>query len=92
MNIDETTIRRVIEAYGTPAQTWQLSEECTELSLAIQKYMCRGQEKHRKNLIEEIADVNIMIAQANLMFPAEEIQAHIDYKLDRMNHRIDNGI
>jgi NTP pyrophosphatase (non-canonical NTP hydrolase) len=90
MNIDEKIIKRAISTWGDRAQTNMLSEECTELSLAVQKYLNRGKQvKHYTNLIEEIADVNIMIAQANMMFPKEQIQIAIDEKLQRLSDRLD---
>lgn len=87
-----------ITLYGESAQLTQTNEECTELSLAILKYKRElGQQplsvpnlnQRRTDLLSEIADVIIMTQQCVLMFGADEIQQHVNYKLRRQRGRID---
>lgn len=90
-----------VTLYGEGAQLTQTNEECTELSLAILKYKRElGQQplnvsnlsQRRADLLSEIADVIIMTQQCVLMFGADEIQQHVNYKLRRQRKRIDDKI
>jgi NTP pyrophosphatase (non-canonical NTP hydrolase) len=66
-------------------------EECLELALALQKLKRkRGDAEEKiKNVIDEIADVSIMIRQAQKIFDAVKIQERIDYKMNRLDKRLD---
>jgi len=89
MKINKDILIAAIDKWGDRAQIAMISEECTELSLILQKTINRSNpEKYREQVIDEIADVNIMIAQANIMWNAEEIQDRIDFKMNRLNNRI----
>jgi len=63
---EKEILRRAIETYGAEAQMDQLVEECAELIAAINRY-------HRRRtdiapVIEELADVAIMLEQMSLVF------------------------
>lgn len=87
--------------YGYEAQSNQLIEECAELIQAVNKYRrvigCIGQpvDEDKKavamdNLVEEIADVEIMLEQIKylLQIPEEDIEAVKLYKVNRTRERI----
>lgn len=85
--------------YGYEAQSNQLVEECAELIQAVSKYRrARGKgqvttEKEQMaldNLVEEIADVEIMLEQIKhlLQIPEEDIQAIKLFKVNRTKERI----
>lgn len=82
--------------YGYEAQSNQLVEECAELIQAVNKYRrARAADKDREqialdNLVEEIADVEIMLEQVKdlLKIPEEDIQAIKLYKVNRTRERI----
>lgn len=87
--------------YGYEAQSNQLVEECAELIQAVNKYrraVARLGEpvaEDKKavaldNLVEEIADVEIMLEQIKylLQIPEEDIQAVKLYKVNRTRERI----
>lgn len=82
--------------YGYEAQSNQLVEECAELIQAVNKYRrARAADKDREqvaldNLVEEIADVEIMLEQVKdlLQIPEEDIQAIKLYKVNRTRERI----
>lgn len=89
--------------YGYEAQSNQLIEECAELIQAVNKYrraVARLGEpvaEDKKavaldNLVEEIADVEIMLEQVKylLQIPEEDIQAIKLYKVNRTKERIMN--
>lgn len=65
-------------------------EECLELALAMQKLKRIRGDKQQKfdNVIDEIADVKIMITQAQKLFPKEFINARVDYKMNRLKERL----
>lgn len=71
--------------YGFDAQTNQLIEECAELIQAINKYKrkyLRGQpvressdgKAPREMIVEEIADVEVMLCQIKQMFGITELE------------------
>lgn len=93
-------IQEIAEHYGFEAQSSQLIEECAELIQAINKYKRAsgtGQPlaEDRKltvvqDVIEEIADVEIMLEQIkHLLFIPDTTIAYMKrYKVDRTKARI----
>ena len=88
--------------YGYEAQSNQLVEECAELIQAVSKYrratagVGEPVADYKKtvvleNLIEEIADVELMLEQVKflLRIPAEDIEAIKLFKVNRTKERID---
>jgi NTP pyrophosphatase (non-canonical NTP hydrolase) len=72
-----------VNAWGVDAQLLMGVEECTELAHAILKYL-RNPDKFPQ-VIEEIADVELMLEQLHLMFPIRiEVDAVKEQKLDRL--------
>lgn len=65
-------------------------EECAELIRAISKMQ---RKPNRNNLVEEIADVTIMIEQLKIMYQIRntEINAVISGKIQRLAENIDKG-
>lgn len=53
----------VIKVYGAEAQHVVAMEECAELIKAISKYLRTSDIEELDNIIEEIADVEIMLEQ-----------------------------
>lgn len=81
-----------IITYGWEAQTDMCIEECSELIKALLKFrrlpMENGQ-KFLKNIQEEIADVQIMLWQMDLMYGHGYcVEDQIDKKLNRLKERI----
>jgi NTP pyrophosphatase (non-canonical NTP hydrolase) len=75
-----------IKVYGPKAQWDQLQEEACELGVAV-SHARRGRGS---NLIEELADMTIMLTQARLMVTDEELSElddMINVKLDRLQAR-----
>lgn len=84
-------LRKAIDKFGEENQINMIKEECLELALAIVKDQRNTDEKSMENLIDEIADVTIMMEQTKMLFPANLIQERIDYKMKRLKFRIENG-
>lgn len=85
------------EYFGYEAQSNQLVEECAELIQAVSKYRraaAKGEDEKLialSNLVEEVADVEIMIEQIKhlLQIQDEDILALKQFKINRTKERID---
>ena len=87
-------IKLIADTYGYGPQSRQLIEEMAECTVAINK-MWRNRkdkdqkEKWRKNLISELADVDVVRQQLIYLLDCEdEVEKEIDYKTDRQLDRI----
>ena len=91
--MDRELLKRIIETYGIENQMLQCIEEMGELIQAINKYRrAKGSSScidSYKQVIEEIADVQIMIEQMRLMFDGAAVDEVIAEKLERMRGRLD---
>ena len=83
MKINKDLLQKVIDKYGTTLQSTVAMEELAELIKEISKVI-RG-NKNADGMIEEIADVLIMIEQLKLMYNIsdEEIESEISDKMYR---------
>lgn len=86
-----------IDTYGREAQTDMCIEECSELIKALLKYRrlpledrlnTRGM-KILKNIQEEIADVQIMLWQMEMLYGYGCVDGEIEEKIDRLKERIE---
>lgn len=92
-------IKIIAEHYGYEAQSRQCIEEMAELTQAINKFwrVCgngqkteKGIQDCRDNLVEETADVQIMLWQMEyLLLSGQEVNQMIEKKLDRQLKRIE---
>ena len=97
-------IQKIADTYGYDAQSRQCIEEMAELTQAINKYWrvaldCGNRAiTDRKmpkisstfdNLVEEIADVQIMLWQLEYLFDTD-VSRIIEQKLDRQLERIES--
>lgn len=74
--------------YGKDSQTLMAIEEMSELTKEICKYS-RGKTT-RERLVDEIADVEIMVKQLEILFDiASDVDRRVDYKLERQLRRIE---
>lgn len=83
----ELVYLKAFEKYGTQLQMVVALEEMSELQKEICKAM-RGKE-NRKNLIEEIADVTIMLEQLRLIIGENDAVSEVmDSKIERLVERM----
>lgn len=84
-------LNTIVETYGSDKQEDMAIEECSELIKAILKFR-RSNAKDsdlRDAVINEIADVQIMLTQLGIIFNCvEEVNERIDFKIDRQMGRI----
>ena len=85
-------LHQAINKWGVDAQIEMVIEECLELAVALQKLKRKRGDHEQKLLavIDEIADVRIIIEQAIIIFadPDNKIQQRIDFKMNRLNERL----
>lgn len=62
-NMIKEQARQILQHYGIMHQKSKAIEELAELIVALQKDVLRGKEEHSRAVLEEIADVHIMLTQ-----------------------------
>jgi NTP pyrophosphatase (non-canonical NTP hydrolase) len=84
-------MRAAIRKNGKAMQTVVAIEEMSELQKELTKYI-RG-KGNRENLIEEVADVLVMITQIQLMYalPDDEVERIMRLKLNRLKERMEQN-
>ena len=82
----KSKLQEIVEFFGKENQINKLQEEMIELSCAITEGKLEG-------IIEEIADVEIMLDQIKIIFniSQEEVSLLKNYKIWRTHTRIEDG-
>ena len=83
-----------IKAHGTDFEAGIAMEECAELIQAISKVRRYGfVGKYKDNLLEEIADVDIVLTELTMMFDieGEEFYSVLDRKVQRIKERLEES-
>ena len=62
-NMNKDLTRQILQHYGILHQKSKTIEELAELIVALQKDILKGKEEHSRAVLEEIADVHIMLIQ-----------------------------
>lgn len=80
---------RMIDRFGSETQINKIQEEALELSLALNQINCPTKDKAAMTdqLYGELADMKIMMAQAELLFDSEIINRIVEEKLDRFEKK-----
>lgn len=87
-------LEKAIEKYGKKAQVLQAIEEMSELTKELIKNINRGQD-NIKDIILEIADVQITIYEIIMMYSKEDsdfgdkLLGAIEYKIQRLKQRME---
>lgn len=88
-NMNKDLARQILSHYGIMHQKSKTIEELAELIVALQKDILEGKESHSMAVLEEIADVHIMLTQ---MLDDEGdktlVSLIVDKKLKRQMRRI----
>jgi NTP pyrophosphatase (non-canonical NTP hydrolase) len=80
--------RATLAKWGEAAQYEQMVEECAELIAAL-KHFQRGKIE-RRQLIDELADVQLMVGQLIWMLGENEVHAAIEKKLLKLQKLLDD--
>jgi len=83
------TLQEALVHYGVNVQTDATIEECAELIVALNKHVKRAPKvglETLNNVIDEMADVEIMLAQMRIAFEIDDstIQRQIELKLNKL--------
>ena len=79
-------VERVAKHYGFTSQLDMMIEECGEMIVAINHY--KRQRVSTERLIEEFADIWIVLKQMGVFLDESSIANVIDYKLRRVERVI----
>ena len=81
--MDMTQIyQKTIDKWGEEAQYDQMIEECAELIAAL-KHFKRGKIDHQ-DVIDELADVTLMIGQLTWMVGSTKVHTAVEEKLQKL--------
>ncbi|MHA1382324.1 MAG: hypothetical protein ACTSR3_01060 [Candidatus Helarchaeota archaeon] len=81
--------RKAWNKFGENAQLIMIMEESAELIQAVAKYMRYGEKNIKDNIIEEMADVGIMIEQFLQVYSLEsEFNKIRKKKIERLERRL----
>ena len=89
-NYTREKLANIANHYGTDSQMRQTQEEAAELIVAISKYERFKTDQCKEALIEEMADVLLMIEQLKILLNINEIDIEhwISLKIYRQESRI----
>lgn len=82
-------LQKAIDKWGKETQTNKIQEEALELALVINQMKCPTKDflKMEENLYDELADMKIMMAQAELIFDKKRIDEIVEYKLNKLESK-----
>ncbi|MDX2494669.1 MAG: antitoxin [Desulfuromusa sp.] len=83
----EQLYQATLAKWGEEAQYDQAVEECAELIAAL-KHFRRG-KVDQQAVIDELADVTLMLGQLTWMFGTKQVDEAVQDKLEKLNHLLD---
>lgn len=85
--------QKIAEHYGPNTQEFQAVSELMELGQVLTRRPGQRKEDWKEKLLDEMADVTIMIRQLRLLYDISDVdfEAKLVEKLDRQLNRIKNG-
>lgn len=83
-------IQTAAERFGRDNQLRQLQEECAELIAAINHFL-RGRCSEA-DMLDEMADVCIMVAQMDHFFGDDALDLAVQAKLERLEKRLEEVV
>jgi len=82
----DEVLERALDTWGEEAQIVMAMQESSELITALTD-VYRGRAD-AADVIDEIADVHVMLDQLALIFGPDAVDERIDKKLDRLDERL----
>lgn len=80
---------KILKHYGVSSLLRKFVVECDKAKKAALKYDYKANEVTKQLLINELADVEIMLQQLKLAIGYEKVNQEIDFKLNRQLGEID---
>lgn len=84
----EEIFQATLEKWGAEAQYDQMIEECAELIIALKHY--RRGKIDREAVVDELADVTLMLGQLTWMFGPPIVEQSIQRKLEKLSELMDH--
>lgn len=88
--IDNKILQKAVKFFGERSQEDVAIEEMSELIKALIKNRRYNTHKTRADVLEEMADVYIMLCQLTIIHGFD--QRIVDEKIDRLNQRIESEV
>jgi len=87
--MNKEILLKAIEKWGRDTQVNKIQEEALELSLILNQRNCptKDPEQMEASLYNELADMKIMMAQAEILFDADRINQQVKFKLDKLQRK-----
>lgn len=87
--MNKEILLKAIEKWGRDTQINKIQEEALELSLVLNQRNCptKDPEQMEASLYDELADMKIMMAQAEILFDADRINERVKFKLDKLQSK-----
>ena len=95
MNLEQRNeiYQQAVDTWGTQAQMEMANEEATEFALAVRKQIRKNNDQTFTNLVEEFADIEIMLEQVELMHAhlgfRDMVNSQKEFKINRLKKRLD---
>lgn len=83
---------KALHKWGADVQASMTMGECGELIASLNRYFVQGRMGEREAVIDEIADVKIMIEQMTRIFGVEEVETARIRKLARLEKILDGEV
>ncbi len=92
--MNKEILQKAIDKWGKETQINKIQEEALKLALVLNQRNCptKDPEQMEANLYEELADMKIMMAQAEMIFDANRINERVKFKIDKLQYKIDHFI
>lgn len=87
--MDGKILHKAIEKWGREVQINKIQEELLELALVLNQMNCLTKDilEMEDKLYDELADVKIMMAQADILFDSKRISDRVNFKLNKLNKK-----
>lgn len=89
---NEEIIEHLYQNNGLKYNLHKASEEMQELGLVLNQFLLKPTKVDEQEIIDEIGDVKIRLAILEKIYPADKIQARVDYKLSKYQEYIDHKL
>ncbi len=85
----KSVLEAIIAKWGRETQINKIQEECLELALVLNQINCptKDPKEMEYNLYDELADVKILMAQAEMLFDRERINDRVKYKIEKVQKK-----
>lgn len=77
-----------MDFWGFEKQARVVQEECAELIVAT-SHILRGRKGSYKKMLEEVADVYLMVHQMMTYFGKDQVMDVVDFKSDRVKAKLE---